>query len=446
MVKETISGSGGAASHLVSRARPETPKGSSTSLKNPAPYLSGSIGSSSRSLPLAATTTKLNITSNASSIPNGTLTGDQKATCDELFSKERNLNSNPAPDKVAEEDGHKAVREEQPAPQDTPIKGAESDCKPMSDDGTGKDGSGWLAWFSKPSQPNGQTLDPARDAQGNSQPSSTVLQEASSINLDVSQARDPPQDPRRNSEPTPVAAVTQAEQRSRLWLSLWSNTNVQSEKSTATLTTKPASAASSKEVADARKSEQDKAQSGDASRPSSQNYVQTAVTAKSQGWSFWSKDHSKEGHTTCASEDNVSKIALAGSPSKSQPENAVVDHAKGLPNKLGKTERPHSLEALDNTGLPDVLKGEVDRRDNIKPTKICPNIKPANQHAPAAQKIATNLLLPPFKRTYKLAEKPTIMQNLSRMLQYSQVPDTKHLDLILNPPRIKRALAIVSMP
>jgi hypothetical protein len=446
VVKESISAPGGAASHLVSQARPETPKGSSTSLKNPAPYLSQSIGSSSRSLPLAATTTKLNITSNASSIPNGTLTGEQEATCDEVASKERNLNSSPAPDYLVEKAGHGAVREEGSAPQEPSIKGTESDGKPVSDDGTGKDSSGWLAWFSKPSPPDGQNLDPARDAQGKGQPLSTVIHEASSINLDVSQAREPPQDQRRNSDPTPVTAASQVVQRSRLWLSLWSNTNVQSEKSKATLATEPASAAPSEAVADTRKSGQDKAQSGHASQSSSQTYVQTTQTAKSQGWSFWSKDRFKGDHATNAPNDNVGKLALAGSPSNPRPENAVVDEAKGLPSKLGKRERPQSAIISDDTNLPDGLKGEVERRDNIKPMKISQNTKPANRPAPAAQKIAANLLLPPFKRTYRVAEKPTILQHLGRILQYTQVPDTKHLDLILNPPRIKSALAIVSMP
>ncbi len=440
MVKESISASGGAASHLVPQPQPETPKGSSTSLKNPAPYLSQSIGSSSRSLPLAATTTKLNITSNASSIPNGTLTGEQEATCDEVASKERNLTSSPAPDNLVEKAGHGAVREEGSAPQEPSIKGTESDGKPVSDS------SGWLAWFSKPSPPDGQNLDPARDAQGKGQPLSTVIHEASRINLDVSQAREPPQDQRRNSDPTPVTAASQVVQRSRLWLSLWSNTIVQSEKSKATLATELASAAPSEAIADIRKSGQDKAQSGHASQSSSQNYVQTTQTAKSQGWSFWSKDRFKGDHTTNAPKDNVGKLALAGSSSNPQPENAVVDEAKGLHSKVGKRERPQSAIISDDTNLPDGLKGEVERRDNIKPTKISQNIKPANRPAPAAQKIAANLLLPPFKRTYRVAEKPTILQHLGRILQYTQVPDTKHLDLILNPPRIKSALAIVSMP
>lgn len=446
MFKESISASGGAASHLVSQARSETPKGSSTSLKNPTSYLSQSIGSSSRSLPLAATTTKLNITSNASSIPNSTLASEPETTCEEVASKERNLNSSPGPDNLVEKAGHGAVREERSAPQEPSIKGTESEGKPVSEDGLGRDSSGWLAWFSKPSPPDGQNLGPARDAQGKGQPLSTVIHEASSINLDVRQAREQPQDERRNSDPSPVAAASQVVQRSRLWLSLWSNTNVQSEKSKATLATEPASAAPSEAVADTRKSGQDKAQSGHASQLSSQTYVQSTQTVKPQGWSFWSKDRFKGDHTTNGTKDNVGKLALAGSPSNPQPENAVVDEAKGLPNEMRKRERPQSAIISDDTNLPDGLKGEVERRDNIKPTKIYPKNKPANRPAPAAQKIAANLLLPPFKRTYRATEKPTILQHLGRILQYSQVPDAKHLDLNPTPPRIKRALAIVSMP
>ncbi len=446
MVKESISASGGAATHPVSRERPETPNDSSTSLKNPAPYLSRNIGSSSRSLPLAATTTKLNITSNASSIPNDTLTRNQEVKGDELVSKERNLRSVPGPDKVAEKDDLGTVREEQLGSQDTPIKGPESDGKPISYIGTGRDSSSWLGWFSKASQSNGQNLNPVQYSQGDGQATNAFVHEASSLSPSASQDGKPSQDPRRNSDPNPVAAATHLEQRSRPWLSLWSTTNTPSEKSTTTPATKTVGLTPSQEVADTTKSEQDIPRSTEASQPSSQSHIQTADTAKSQGWSFWSKDRSKDDHTTNTPKEDVGKLALAGSPHKSPPESAVIDQTKGLPNKLGKREWPQSLEATDIAGRPDGLKGEVERHDNTKATKIFPKVKPPDQIAPTAQKIAANLLLPPFKRTYRVVDKPSIMRHLSRILQYTQVADMKHLDLIPNPPRIKSALAIVSMP
>lgn len=445
MAKESISASGGAASNLVARARPDTPNGSLTPPKNPAPYLSRSIASSSRSLPLAATTTKLNITSNASSIPNSNSTVDQEPKSVEVASKEQPTKSLSASDKGPEQCDPGRAQEEHPVSHDPSSNAAESDCKPTSEDGAGNDTSGWLGWFSKPSQPNDRNPDSGRDAQGDCEATSAATNGLSSLDPISSQKGKPLEEQRRNSEPNPIPVTSQQERQPRSWLSLWSNTNVPSENSIATLATESTSATFSQEIQDTQKPEQPKVQSTDVSHSRLENSPQTADSARSQGWSFWSNVRSKEDHRSGALREEIGKLALAGSPSQYRPENAAVDQARGLPRKLGKRDRLQSLEVTDDASPPEIMKGEAEKRENTKATRILPNTNPTELVRTKAQRTIANLLLPPFKHTYSVAEKPSILQHLSRILQYTQVPDARHLDLISSPVRIKKALAIVSM-
>ena len=443
MVKESISASGGAASNFVARSRPAIPNGGSTTPKNPAPYLSRNIGSSSRSLPLAATTTKLNITSNASSIPDGSLVRDMTSKSDEATPKMQTLKPIPTPIRAADEAGPRSAHKEEVAQQDIVVTALESVGKPTSGDSVGNDTYGWLGWFSKPSQSHGQEPKLARDSQGNGQAIGNTTKDSSSHDSDLSQAGKAGEDQRRSSDPNPVAAASQREQQTRSWLSLWSNTNAPSEKSAATFATEPLSVTPPKGLANTAESEQRKLQSGDDLQPTPQDSLIAVDTTKSHGWSFWSKDRSKDIHMTGAPNDYVGKLALAGSSSQSQPENATADQVEGLPSKWGKRERPKSLSLNESSDLPDNSKGESERSGN--PKKPTSKTKSGDQALSSVQKSPTNLVLPTFKRTYRVAEKPSIFQHLSRLLQYNQLPNTKHLDIILNPPRIKRAIAIVSI-
>ena len=442
-MKESISASGGPTSDHVLPARPNTPKCSSAPLKNPEPYISRSIGSSSRSLPLAATTTKLNITSNAASIPNSTLTLDREAKSDEVVSKGHIKILAPALDKLPEKDDPGTACEVQPVQGNSPFKAAELQWKPISEDGVGNTTSGWLGWFSKPAQPVAQNPEPVNPAQGNVYASSVATNRSSSFNQDSLQNGKTPPDQCQNSDPNPVPQIPQQEQQSRSWLSLWSSTNVPSERGTATPAAEPPGTTPRRETEDASNPEQLKIGYNDVTQLTSENSSQTTDIGRSQGWSFWSKDRSRDDHTSNVQKENVGKLALAGSPSHSRPENAVVEQARDFPSKSERRERPESLKVTDDAGLPNNPKGETERRANTTVIKRLRNIKPTEETAAKASNTAANLLLPPFKRTYRVAEPPSLLQHLSRILKYTQVPDTKHLDLVLNPPRIKRALAIV---
>ena len=444
VVKESITASGGAASNLVARARPGTPNGSSTSLKNPAPYLSRSIGSSTRSLPLAATTTKLNITSNSSSNSSGAAIVDQRSKDEEATSKRQNTKSSQYLDEPPEKDDPENKREKQYVSKTSTGKATESGT-PTSDKDLGNDTTGWLGWFSKPAQFSDQNPVPMHNTHENGYVTNTASQESSVPGAGSSQNGKPCEGQRRNPDLNPVPMATQQEQQSRSWLSLWSNANVPSEKSTATIAAESTSATPSREVIGTKMSDQLKPQLTDNSSPPSQTSYQATNTAKSQGWSFWSRDRSNEGHTSNAPKDNIGKLAVAGPSSQSHPENAVVDQAKGLPSKLGKRERPQSSDVTDGAASLTSQKVDAEQRQNTVPTKTLPVVTPTEQARTKPQKPTNNLLLPPFKHTYRIPGKPSILQHLSRMLQYTQSSNTKHLDLISSPPRIRRALAIVSI-
>ena len=445
MVKESISASGGAACELVAQALPDTSTAPLASIKNPAPYLSRSLGSSTRSLPLVATTTRLNITSNSSSNANGAATVDREPQKDDLASNSQNVNLNSAVDKLPGKDDTEIARKERPAPEDSSMKETES-RKPISEGSAGNDTSTWLGWFSKPAQSTGQNPIPANNTPGNGEVANVASQEHSDFQACSSQNGKLHEGLRRNSDPNPVPVAVQKEQQSRSWLSLWSSTNVNSEKSTAAIAAESVSTTPSKGAADTKKLEQRSIQPADTSSLPSQTSPQAADTSKSQGWSFWSKGRSSEGLTSSFPKNNVGKLAVSGPFTQLQPEDAVVDLAKGLPSKLGKRERPQSLEVTDDTASAASQKVDTELRQNIKATKLLPVIKTSEQTSAKPPKPADNLLLPPFKRTYRIPEKPSLLQHLSRILQYTQIPNTKHLDLVSSAPRIRRALAIVSIP
>lgn len=130
----------------------------------------------------------------------------------------------------------------------------------------------------------------------------------------------------------------------------------------------------------------------------------TATTGSS--WAFWSRQVPSATSQTTNS-DEVGEIAVTGEPSQEHP---VAALSKGPRTAKAGPELPTKTAAVTGSS--------------------------------STKSIAPNLLLPSFGNTYHLAESPSIIQQIARLLFRSHQPPTNHLFVIKDPPKIKKAIAI----
>jgi hypothetical protein len=162
----------------------------------------------------------------------------------------------------------------------------------------------------------------------------------------------------------------------------------------------------------------------------------TAGTTKSTGWSFWSKDSSKDDTSDkpqeiAAVEATVTSDTPTQPPSlEPTPETNVNVTKKGSlkvkPFKDGRV-KDGTVSAVEATSIATLP---------VEP-------RPADVTASKQlQRILPNQVLPKFEDTFAMEESPSLLQSLSRLLHYTKGPEHNHVARIKEPPRIKRALAI----
>jgi hypothetical protein len=161
---------------------------------------------------------------------------------------------------------------------------------------------------------------------------------------------------------------------------------------------------------------------------------------KPAGWAFWSKDKgSAVGSTVSVAESNVGELAVANTSSQSNPEAAKAKEAisKAQGSKATKRERPKSLENVEPPSQ------EVDSPAQATPTAHNKSDAASSAAKKQLQKsMPPNLVLPSFEGTYRLLEAPGIMEQIARMLHLSKQPATKHVSIAKEPHKVKKAIAI----
>ena len=390
---------------------------------------------------MAATTTKLNITSNDKSPANGAAKEGQALGNNGQPQPEPKPQSERKPDSGGEK-SNDAPRQKEPSVKDR--ADSDSQIQPAVAIKSTNEPASWLNWFSraeiaKPDRNTGLqagSSDETVGATAKSRPQSTI----------VEAPQESPSSPiqRRNSEPNPVSPKAQEEPPTRSWLSLWGNATTQ------TMTTSSARATGvATQTSDEPAKPQVESQNVDGPKPDPVSTPrpppETADDVKSYGWAFWSRDQARGDKGKKPSESNVGELAQVGAPSQSKPENAVVDEARGVPNKVGKRQRPQSLDAPEDPKKSRGASDDIKKATASDGAAVAVNAKPTVDAESKAKRMPENLLLPAFKRTYQIAGRPGFIQQLGRMLQLASQSDPKHVDLVRNPPQIKRALAIVSM-
>ena len=438
VVRESISATGGAASDALASARAHTPELPTTPLKSPTLYLSKSLENSSRSLPLVATTTKLHITSNATS-PTSVAANNGITSTNEIDrSKEQEIRN--ASNTILEaEKPRNAIPEDASNTHETR---PESQHQVSEVPKAVNESASWLNWFSRPeiaiegetgiAQPDGNATGANKDPPQCTAPD--VIQSA---------PNSPKQ--RRNSDPNPVSPNITQQEVPRSWLSLWGNASRQTKGSSSASATGLALHAQNGPLdTECHAGKVDDVISDTVSTP--QPPQKSADGPKSSyGWAFWSKDQPKSDDAKTSSVSEIGELALAGSSSQCKPKTATVDEAKEVPKKTGNRQRLQSLEADENPNRTQGSRDDAKKDCKREGVPLAPDIKPKTDNSSNVKHIPANLLLPSFRSTYRVVGKPSLIQQISKLLQLSSPSEPNHVAIVQNPPRVKRALAIVSL-
>lgn len=142
-------------------------------------------------------------------------------------------------------------------------------------------------------------------------------------------------------------------------------------------------------------------------------------TTAGSSWAFWSRQVPGATRQT-TNPDELGEIAVTGEPSQEHPVAALSNGPENA-NKAGPGMQPRQVKSS--------------RAELSTKTATATSSSSAKSFAP-------NLLLPSFRNTYHLAESPSIIQQIARLLFRSRQPPTNHLFVTKDPPKIKKAIAI----
>lgn len=410
--------------HDVAPARADDPQ---IRLKSPTGYLSRDMGGSSRSLPLAATTTKLNISSSNHNLATGSEKGRQSSK--PKLQGEPSLDGKTPPEKANEQDGRGDTLAS-PVSQANPEKQNSSGQKALK-----HDSASWRTWFYKaetPPSPVGNTDQSDLKA---IQSKSTDQNEGGTN--EAREAKNPPPSPtvRRHSKPTHASHDDQQKDQPRSWMSLWGTIATQTKSdlsANATGTASIVSEQTQESTGDYRLHTDVSGESICLPRPP----PNLADPPRASNWGFWSKNAAIDEDKFKRSGNKTEELAQVGLSSRVDPDIVTVEERRSIPNHVEKRKRPPSHG--ENVTFPQTLNSDV-KRDFDQATIRSKAIADTSLKG---KREVQNLLLPAFKHTYRTLGKSGLIQQLSRLFQSNWATESKRIEIVPNPPRLTRALAI----
>ncbi|KAJ5101785.1 hypothetical protein NUU61_004007 [Penicillium alfredii] len=401
--------------------------------QNPSIQLTRKAGASTRSLPADVTTTRVNIASDGSAsttavdkldnpVAEGSKTPCKEAPCEgvskplEESAKEQEPTPGAATEPATPHAGH-AVAPEQP--------------------------NGWFSWLHRSNTADKDAANAPSAVETEARPSvedpattQVIPQPAVAVKDSTEQEEQQIQGQKQESEANKDIAGNNSTPQKRSWLQMWygSNTSIkQPDQSIVKPTT-----VSSVEPHVPETSNESMAPKDQPDEPADTPSVsQTPVgTTKSSGWSFWSKDASKDATPDKNQEAEAVEASLA-SKTPSRPVSLEPD-----PEANVNISKKGSMKGKPPKGFP-LKYGSV---STIEATSTpSPPLEPRPADATASkqlQRILPNQVLPHFRDIYTLEESPSLLKSLGRLLHYSKGPEHQHVCRVKDPPHIKRALAI----
>lgn len=182
----------------------------------------------------------------------------------------------------------------------------------------------------------------------------------------------------------------------------------------------------------------------------------TPKPAAGSSWAFWSRDTPKSpgnkpeptetGELAVVGERSERHPKRANSMDVSQGTSAKIDPPKEPPlqatpskdkGKKNKRTRPQSMDLDDIPSRP-----ETPQSDSASIKTDSPSKAKAKTPTTAIKTSTPNLLLPSFRGTYRMKESPSLMKKITALLLRTQQKPPKHVFLVKDPPKIKKAVAI----
>ena len=394
----------------------------------PSLSLAGRMGSLKRSSPVAASMTKLNISSKCEPQP-------QQSSSEQL-SNDHQVDHRPNV-QISSEDGMKD-------PFQTEEQSKEAEVAGKAQEPPNNSSAGWLTWLSRtasspPEKPDQQQV----NSRSSNIPAAT---DGSPVNAEEAASERIPDWDQPNNE-TGQSAETQ---RARSWLSYWNwgaqtpgrgpvNAPDQEDLHTTAISEIPGPHPPDLPKVDPGGPTEHQTASD---RPPILSYPDTAsAPSKASAWAFWSKAPSDGGTAP------VGEMAVASLPPTPHPQ-ASKNTTPSEPTKLDAIQ--HSDKSLHGIAKETVeasnLHGAKDQAvepatnpalpsSGIKPGETAPKQSPQKS-------MSRNILLPSFRSTYHIAEHHSFLQQVARLLVPAKQGSPRHVDLLKDPPRIKKALAI----
>lgn len=382
-------------------------------------------GASTRSLPVDATTTKINIASDGSA---STTALEDTSTAEAAESTPELPKTESTSERTA------ALREESHKEQQTVDEGSlEANASSVGHAAPSEQPSGWLSWIYR-SEPTEKSPKAEPATSETTERVSEVPQEqppagpqtATTLPEETAQTAQSPEQTTETAEVTPAT-------NKRSWLQMFygSSAATQEEKQT-TETPDPTATEPSNETAESM-APRDPPEDRTEERALPNQGPDT--NPRSSGWSFWSKDTSKD--------------VASGKPQKAEAITATIPQDEpSRPTELEPNPNVHvniskkgtlKVPQPKDAGAKDATVSMIEATSTNSSTA---EERPLDTSASKQlQKILPNQVLPHFEDTYHLEESPSILQSLGRLLHYTKGPEHSHVARV-GPTRIKRALAI----
>jgi hypothetical protein len=188
---------------------------------------------------------------------------------------------------------------------------------------------------------------------------------------------------------------------------------------------------------------------------------------KSAAWVFWSRAQKNNSSTSSVDQQHVGEIAISDTPSARRPKRAsfgvpsssdgpnatpskdtskptkAAAHAKSA-SKSSQAETETSIGAEVSTQDKKVMVASKIESSNAtgssKPPAEAQSLRVAAATVSKTSSMAQ--LLPSISDTFAQQRSPTLLEQISRLLNYSKTTEPNHVNLVKSPSRIENALAI----
>ncbi|KAL4919721.1 hypothetical protein BDW62DRAFT_32754 [Aspergillus aurantiobrunneus] len=410
VARESISMAKPNPSNVASVSTPQLD--SSKQQRHPSLQLTKRTGGPTRSLPANATTTRINIASDGSTLAPaedsqqdpaspGTTTDKEAPTYNDAIDTDNSGSRQPDVTGGPVDSGNPTTAVTQP--------------------------SGWLSWVYTSFATGKATLSDTAAIPTPEQPPESG---ASAVEQPLKQDVTAPTDPSaEHQDKTPEVAEVASTPQKRSWLQMW-----YSSSSSKGPEEPKDEAPTNEEQTPTPVASPGPQEERETTKPDGGSATPTSTSTRPSAWSFFFRDPSKdptqgEPQDAQAAEATISKDFFR-EQSGSGPESKVERKPEVINKGSVKIKTPPN-----GTPVPDTAVSKLPDASEA-PAPAAP------EASKQLQRIIPNQVLPHFNDTFALQDRPTFLQSIGRFLHYNKEPNNQHVYKIPYPPRIKRALAI----